>query len=103
MKEEIHKSKIREVLTHEVTILVSVVTITFSIFGVYKGMSDRQLRVEDDISFIKNNHLKHIEADIDEIRQDIEGFSDCQEEQGRKLERVLTIIEERNNASSSRK
>lgn len=44
-----------------------VVTITLA-WGSLKGDQDL---LNQEIGFIKTNHLKHIEADIDEMRKDV--------------------------------
>ena len=96
MPEEITNNRMRKFLTNEITILASIVVACFGVFGIYKNMSDRQLGIENDITFIKENHLRHIEDDMGKMKDDYDDFKEKSvEEHGeinKNLTEILTII-----------
>jgi len=62
----ISKSKIREVLFHETTIVISIIVLVSS----YISMVILPLqKMEYDISTIESNHLTHIQASIKKIEE----------------------------------
>jgi len=84
----------RKLLRNEVVIAASIIAAAFSVFGVYKQMSDRQLIVENKLDYIEKNHLTHIEASITEIRKEQQATNKAGAERDKRLERILTILEE---------
>lgn len=79
-------------LSREAKIIVQVVSVMsvfyFLVLVPIQGM-------QSDIEYIKENHLKHIEEEITEIRQYQGKQTEKDESRDGKIERVLTILEER--------
>lgn len=91
---------IRKKIINETTIAISIATVVLGSF-IYltSPQAENEKKIElmlKDIEFIRENHLKHMEENLSEIRKDIDENQKCARENEKKLEVILTILEERN-------
>lgn len=84
----------RRMLKNEIVVAVGILTVAFSLFNIYKQSSDRTLIIENKLEYMEKNHLTHIEAEITEIRKMQGDLNTAGMERDKKLERLLTILEE---------
>ena len=85
-----NESKIRKVLFNEVSFFISIIGVVIGCV-LFVSKPDAEMRtdialMQQSIETIEGNHLKGIEADIDEIKDEIEEIKIT-------LERILTLLE----------
>lgn len=61
------KSKIREVLRNEITVFMMFASILISVVFFFTQIQQNVALLQKDVRIIEENHIKHIEEDIDEI------------------------------------
>jgi hypothetical protein len=99
------ESKIDKIISIKVVASVAVIFTAFGIFNYINSptrelqkeiiaMREDQIKTQDDIVFIKENHFKHIEDDISEIRQEQNSEKDKNNKRDTAQERILTLLEE---------
>ena len=99
------ENKIDKIISVKAIALVAVVSTAFGIYNYINSptkelqneitnMRENQIKTQDDIVFIKDNHLKHIEDDISEIRQEQNSEKDKNSQRDVAQERILTLLEE---------
>ena len=86
-------------LSREAKVVAKVVTMLsafyFLVLVPLQGM-------KSDIEYIKENHLKHIEEEITEIRQFQGSETEKDSDRDKNIEKILTILEEREKAASKK-
>lgn len=90
------QAKLDKYVSREARIIFLVVA---ALGTVYTMILQQQQKMGNDIEYIKNNHLKHIEDDIAEIRQDEQKESANNADRDKKLERIITMLEEHEKES----
>lgn len=63
------------------------------IVATWLGYKDREAKNSDKILKLETNHLVHIQADIDEIKKDVKGFSEKVDIIGNRVTRLETKLE----------
>jgi len=86
------QNRIDKYLTREFQIIIIVVSILGTFYGMVLSPLQRQ---SQELDAIKNNHLTHIEKEIVEIRKKQADRDLCDVERDKKLERIITILEKR--------
>ena len=101
MKKQDEVGLVRKVLKSEITSIVSIVLIVagfiFWITEPRQDMKDNITAIENDIASIKGNHLTHIQASIGKLEEDSSKNSDEHRKIDVKLERIITLMELRDN------
>ena len=99
------ENKIDKIMSNKAVLLVAIISTAFGVYNYINSptaelqkelvsMREDQIKTQDDIVFIKENHLKHIEADISEIRQEQGAEKDKDNQRDITQERLLTLLEE---------
>lgn len=57
------------------------------------GVKDQEMKNTEKIFKLETNHLVHIQADIDEIKRDVRGFSEKLDTVGNRVTRLETKLE----------
>lgn len=86
------ESSIRRILKSDIALLISI------IIGVYTFITMVILPIkaaQNEIAVIKGNHLTHIQNDIAEIKVALKENQTNTQEIDKKLERVLTLLEQK--------
>lgn len=84
------RSKLDRYFTREFQIISVVIVILGSFYAMVLSPIQKQ---SQEIEFIKNNHLKHIEDNIIEIRKKQYDRDLCDTQRDIKIEKILTILE----------
>ncbi|MEI7890933.1 MAG: hypothetical protein WCI36_03095 [bacterium] len=99
------ESKIDKIISNKAVFLVAIISTAFGFYNYINSpttelqknlvsMREDQIKTQDEITFIKENHLKHIEADISEIRQEQGLEKEKNNQRDITQERLLTLLEE---------
>lgn len=86
-------SRITQVLDSDIAKILKMAGFIFMIAAAFYAIQNKVSLLEQDVSYIKNNHLTHIEASLVENKNDIKVINQNINDLNVKLTRALTILE----------
>ncbi|EKE25861.1 MAG: hypothetical protein ACD_5C00016G0010 [uncultured bacterium] len=91
------QTKLDKYVSREVRIIAMVLVVSGS---VYNMVLVPLQKISNEVEYIKGNHLKHIEDDISEIRQAEKDEQTRNADRDKKLERIITMLEQHEKESN---